>query len=64
MVQPADARGDVPLATAIAGAVASLGSILRTEELLKRPRRPPNHEEETAALKMLVGALADSPSTA
>jgi C4-dicarboxylate-specific signal transduction histidine kinase len=40
-----------------------LDSILRTEELLKRPRRPADHEKETAALAALVRALADSPRT-
>jgi signal transduction histidine kinase len=31
--------------------------------LLKRPRRPPDHERENSALAALVSALADSPRT-
>lgn len=40
-----------------------MDSILRTEELAKRPRRPPDYEKENSALAALVGALADSPGT-
>ena len=42
---------------------ASLESILCTEELHRRPSRPPNYEQENRALVKLVSALADSPST-
>jgi PAS domain S-box-containing protein len=42
---------------------ASLESILRTEELQRRPTRPPDYEKENRALVALMGALADSPST-
>jgi PAS domain S-box-containing protein len=42
---------------------ASLESILCTEELRRRPSRPPDYEKENRALVVLVGALADSPST-
>jgi C4-dicarboxylate-specific signal transduction histidine kinase len=40
-----------------------LESILCTEELLRRPSRPPDHQKENAALAALVSALADSPRT-
>jgi PAS domain S-box-containing protein len=40
-----------------------LESILCTEELQSRPSRPPNYEKENQALRTLVSALADSPST-
>jgi len=40
-----------------------LESILRTEELRKRPPRPPDYEKENAALVSLARALADSPRT-
>src|SRR5215471_16425 len=43
--------------------VASLASILRTEELQARPSRPPDHEREISALLALVGTLADHPDT-
>ena len=42
---------------------ASLESILCTEELQRRPSRPPDYEKENRALVRLVSALADSPRT-
>ena len=44
------------------GAV-SLESILCTEELHRRPSRPPDYEKENRALVALAQALADSPRT-
>ena len=41
----------------------SLESILCTEELHRRPSRPPNYQKENAALVALSAALADSPRT-
>ena len=60
MSDPAQTRSDV--ACSIPGA-APLESIICTEELLKRPRRPADHEKENSALAALVSALADSPGT-
>jgi PAS domain S-box-containing protein len=40
-----------------------LESILCTEELHRRPSRPPDHEKENRALVALAQALADSPDT-
>jgi PAS domain S-box-containing protein len=42
---------------------APLESILCTEELRRRPSRPPDYEKENRALVALVSALADSPNT-
>ena len=42
---------------------APLESILCTDELLKRPQRPPDHKKENSALVALATALADSPRT-
>jgi PAS domain S-box-containing protein len=42
---------------------APLESIICTEELYRRPSRPPDHERENRALVKLVSALADSPAT-
>ena len=42
---------------------APLESILCTEELHRRPSRPPDYEKENRALVKLVSALADSPTT-
>jgi len=41
--------------------LVSLESVLCTEELSKRPPRPPDYERENRALAALVKALADSP---
>ena len=51
----------VPLETSVP--TASLNSIVRTEQLLNRPSRAPDHEKENSALGALVSALADSPRT-
>lgn len=40
----------------------ALESILCTDELDRRPSRPPDHEKENRALIFLVQALADSPA--
>jgi PAS domain S-box-containing protein len=40
---------------------AALESILCTDELDRRPHRPPDHEKESRALISLVQALVDSP---
>jgi PAS domain S-box-containing protein len=52
---------DVPLENYVPG--APLESILCTEELHRRPSRPPDYEKENCALVELVSGLADSPST-
>ena len=54
---------DIPYEDSIPEAAAPLESILCTEELQRRPWRPPDYENETRALVALMGALADSPST-
>ncbi len=59
----AGGEGDVRFKGALPNGAASLNSILRTEELLARPSRPPEHERENSALVALVGALADHPDT-
>jgi len=52
---------DVPLDGSVP--TAPLESILCTEELQRRPSRPPDYEKENQALVKLVSALADSPTT-
>lgn len=42
---------------------APLESILCTEELSRRPSRPPDRDKENRALVSLMSALADSPET-
>ena len=63
MPESAKSKTDVPLETSIPDGGASLESILCTEELQRRPSRPPDYEKENRALVKLVSALADSPST-
>jgi len=56
-----DKPHDVPVGSS--APTASLESILCTEELQRRPSRPPDYEKENQALVKLVSALADSPTT-
>jgi len=58
-----DVAGDLPFEDSMPNAGASLESILCTEELRRRPSRPPDYEKENRALVTLVSALADSPHT-
>jgi PAS domain S-box-containing protein len=55
-------KAEFPGALPIDGLVP-LDSILRTEELRRRPSRPPDYETENSALAALVQAMADSPRT-
>src|SRR5215475_5418775 len=56
-------HANVPSEKSIPEGGASLESILCTEELQRRPSRPPDYEKENRALVELMSALADSPST-
>lgn len=59
MQEAIDVQAVVPLEAS--APAAPLESILCTDELLSRPRRPPDHQKENAALTALVGVLANSP---
>jgi PAS domain S-box-containing protein len=61
MTESAKSSDPIPLETSIPQ--APLESILCTEELHRRPSRPPDYEKENRALVKLVSALADSPGT-
>ena len=63
MIESATPKSDLPPEASIPHGAASLESILCTEELRRRPWRPPDHEKENSALVALVSALADSPRT-
>jgi PAS domain S-box-containing protein len=63
MSSASTSRANIPLEDSIPEAGASLESILCTEELQRRPSRPPDYEKEHRALAALMSALADSPST-
>ena len=56
-------KNAIALETSIPETRASLESILRTDELKRRPSRPADYEKENRALVALMSALADSPST-
>jgi PAS domain S-box-containing protein len=56
-------KNDPLVAASIPEGLASLESILCTEDLQRRPSRPPDYEKENRGLVALVSALADSPST-
>jgi C4-dicarboxylate-specific signal transduction histidine kinase len=63
MTASSKSRNDSPLEASIPAGAAPLESILCTNELRRRPSRPPNYEEENRALVALVSALADTPGT-
>jgi len=62
MTKSAKSRNDFPVEASIPGSTVSLESILCTEELHRRPSRPPDYEKENRALVALASALADSQS--
>src|SRR5262249_25967058 len=61
MLESAIAKNDFPLEASIPHGAVSLESILCTEELRRRPWRPPDYEKENRALVALAGALVESP---
>jgi PAS domain S-box-containing protein len=63
VIESAKAKSDVPLEASILDGAVPLESILRTEELYRRPWRPPDYGKENRALVALSSALADSPRT-
>lgn len=63
MTGSAKSRNDVTLANSVPEGAASLESILCTEELERRPARPPDYAKENAALVALASALAESRHT-
>jgi hypothetical protein len=63
MIESAKSNNDVALEDLIRDDAVPLESILCTEELRRRPWRPPDYGKENTALVALVSALADSPHT-
>ena len=61
MLESATAKNDLPLEASIPHGAVSLESILCTEQLRRRPWRPPDYEKENRALVALAGALVESP---
>ena len=63
MTESPQSKNDLPLESSIPDGAVSLESILRTEELHRRPWRPPDYGKESRALVAMTSALADSPGT-
>ena len=63
MAEPVHSKRDLFLEASIPEGLVPLESVLRNEELRRRPSRTPEHEKENHALFALAGALADSPGT-
>ena len=55
-------QDDFPAEASIAQGAASLESILCTDELRRRPSRPPDYERENRALVALATAMVDPKS--
>jgi PAS domain S-box-containing protein len=60
MIEPAKSKNEFPLEASIPGGAVPLESILCTEELRRRPSRPPDYKKENRALVTLASALVDS----
>ena len=63
MPESAEPQNDFSLGASMPEGAAPLESIVCTEELHRRPWRPPDFEKENRALVALVTALSDSAST-
>jgi len=62
MTDAAEWNDDFPVGASIPDGIASLDSILCTDELRRRRWRPPDYEKENRALVALASALADPQS--
>lgn len=62
MTNPAEWKDVFPVEASIPDGIASLDSILCTDELRRRAWRPPDYEKENRALVALASALADPQS--
>jgi PAS domain S-box-containing protein len=62
VTDPAKWKDDFPVEASIPDGIASLDSILCTDELRRRAWRPPDYEKENRALVALASALADPQS--
>jgi GAF domain-containing protein len=63
MTESGKSENDAPTEKILRDDRVSLESIVRTEELHRRPQRRPDYGKENGALVALVSALADSPRT-
>lgn len=63
MTESVKSKKDFSLEDSISDRGVSLEAILCTDELHRRPSRPPDYERENRVLVQLASALANSPST-
>jgi PAS domain-containing protein len=63
VAKPVPSKEPLPPASSVPEGAAPLESILCTEELQRRPSRPPDHAKENAALVALASALVESRHT-
>ena len=61
MIEMTQSTNYFPVEASMPPGTVSLDAILCTEELLRRPWRPPDHKKENRALVALAGALVESP---
>ena len=61
MIETTQSTNYFPVEASIPPGAVSLEAILCTEELRRRPWRPPDYEKENQALVALAGALVESP---
>ena len=61
MIETTQSTNYFPVEASIPPGTVSLEAILCTEELRRRPWRPPDHEKENRALVALADALVESP---
>src|SRR5262244_1102511 len=63
MSELSESKQEYPFGAPIPPGIASLESVLCTDELRRRPWRAPDYDKENRALVALVSALADAPRT-
>jgi hypothetical protein len=61
VTDPTLSRNGKAIDSSVPSADVSLEAILCTEELHRRPSRPPDYQRENSALLALSNALADTP---
>jgi PAS domain S-box-containing protein len=61
MIETTQSTSSFPVEASIPPGTVPLEAILCTEELRRRPRRPPDYEKENRALVALADALVESP---
>jgi hypothetical protein len=63
MTESVKSENEISVEACIMDSGVSLEAILCTDELHRRPSRPPDYEKENHAIVKLASALADRPNT-